>query len=63
MHEHTQYQVRVAGGLSDPWLPDRGLREGCPSSPPLFNVYHDAVMQDFRARRKRAAEEVPGRVP
>ena len=36
---------------------DRGLREGCPSSPPFFNAYHMAVMRDFRARRlKRAGE-------
>ena len=26
---------------------ERGLREGCPSSPPLFNCYHTAVMIDF----------------
>ena len=34
---------------------ERGLREGCPSSPALFNIYHAAVMLDFRARRKEAA--------
>ena len=50
-------------GTSTSWMPDRGLREGCPSSPPLFNIYHDAVMQDFRARRQAAAmqdKRVPG---
>ena len=60
LHEHTRYKVRVAGGTSEAWLPDRGLREGCPSSPPLFNVYHDAVMQDFRKRRATAAEQAGG---
>ena len=34
---------------------ERGLREGCPSRPVLFNIYHAAVMMDFRARRKEAA--------
>eukprot|EP00974_Lingulodinium_polyedra_P042565 4086316-Lingulodinium_polyedra.AAC.1 len=62
LHEHTAYSARVHGGESRYWLPDRGLREGCPSSPPLFNVYHDAVMQDFRERRARAAGQM-GRGP
>ena len=62
LHEHTQYRVRIHAGLSEPWVPDRGLREGCPSSPPLFNIYHDAVMEDFRARRAEQAEE-EGQIP
>eukprot|EP00974_Lingulodinium_polyedra_P111817 10815071-Lingulodinium_polyedra.AAC.1 len=33
LHEHTAYSARVHGGESRYWLPDRGLREGCPSSP------------------------------
>ena len=36
---------------------ERVFREGCPSSPVLFNLYHAAVMMDFRARRAQAAEE------
>eukprot|EP00973_Karenia_brevis_P065148 9044744-Karenia_brevis.AAC.1 len=63
LHEGTDYQVRILGGLSSTWSPDRGLREGCPSSPVLFNIYHDAVMQDFRARRAELAaanNEQPG---
>ena len=38
-------------------LLERGFREGCPSSPVLFNIYHAAVMLDFRARRKLAAAD------
>ncbi|CAE8670872.1 unnamed protein product, partial [Polarella glacialis] len=63
IHEHTAMKVRMHGGCSETYVPDRGLREGCPSSPVLFNIYHDAVMQDFRDRRlKSAAErgETPG---
>ncbi|CAE8616179.1 unnamed protein product, partial [Polarella glacialis] len=63
IHEHTAMKVRIHGGCSETYVPDRGLREGCPSSPVLFNIYHDAVMQDFRHRRlKSAAErgETPG---
>ena len=44
-------------GKSEGYQMDRGLREGGPSSPPIFNVYHCAVMQDFRARRAIQAAE------
>ena len=44
LHRGTSYKVRVHGGMSN-----------CPSSPVLFNIYHAAVMMDFRARRKEAA--------
>ena len=42
LHEHTAVSVRVHGGQSSLYTTDRGLREGCPSSPPLFNVYRHA---------------------
>ena len=61
-HEHTMYQVRFQGEFSEVWLPDRGLREGCPTSPGLFNIYHDAVMEDFRKRREKSALE-QGKLP
>ena len=55
LHETTEYQVRGRGeeGFSEGWVPARGLREGCATSPVLFNVFHQAVM--------RQAEEVRGR--
>ena len=55
LHETTEYQVRGKGneGFSEGWVPARGLREGCATSPVLFNVFHQAVM--------RQAEEVRGR--
>ena len=46
MYESTEYAIRGREGGSDPWVPERGLREGCPSSPILFNVFHQAVMSD-----------------
>ena len=55
LHEGTSYKVRVHGGCSRVFVLERSLREGCPSSPVLFNIYHGAVMLDFRARRKEAA--------
>ena len=39
LHEHTRYSVKIYGGTSSSYAADKGLREGCPSSPPLFNVY------------------------
>ena len=57
LHGGTSYKVRVHGGYSKEFVLERGLREGCPSSPVLFNIYHAAVMLDFRARRKIAAAD------
>ena len=43
LHEATEYAVRGKEGDSEVWVPERGLREGCPSSPILFNIFHQAV--------------------
>ena len=48
LHEETNYQVRIHKGLSSIYQADKGLREGCPSSPPLFKLYHHAVLEDYR---------------
>ena len=61
LHECTEYVVRGREGNSDPWVPGRGLTEGCPSSPGLFNIYHQAVMRIAKAERERKAAE-DGRV-
>ena len=57
LHEATRYQVRIHGGESQEYEADKGLREGCPSSPPLFNAYHQAVLEDFRIRRAQSADQ------
>ena len=49
------YKVRVHGDMSKIFVLEHGLRAGCPLSPVVFNIYHAAVMMDFRARRKEAA--------
>ena len=57
LHESTEYRIKSRTGESEPWIPERGLREGCPSSPPLFNIFHQAVMRLATKARKRKAEE------
>jgi hypothetical protein len=57
MHDGVAYSVRVGGATARPYQPARGLREGCPTSPVLFNVYHAAVLHDFTGRRERLALE------
>ena len=58
LHDFTQFHIRVEGITSRDYTADRGLKEGCPSSPPLFNVYHQAVVTDYRLRRKRNADHL-----
>ncbi|CAJ1389406.1 unnamed protein product [Effrenium voratum] len=55
LHNSTLFRVQSGAALSRGYYADRGLKEGCPSSPPLFNVYHAAVMKDYRVRRTREA--------
>ena len=58
LHNHTASSVRFEGAQSTAFVPERGLREGCPSSPILFNIYHHCIMGVFRARRARKALEL-----
>ena len=55
LHEQTQYRVKGREGLSEPWTPQRGLREGCATSPILFNVYHSEAMKRAAEERKKLA--------
>ena len=59
LHETTEYKVRGREGMSEAWLPARGLREGCSTSPILFNVYHQAVMRLAEERRDEVSDR-PG---
>ena len=51
LHEHTRYRVKGNAGLSDEWLPARGLSEGCATSPILFNLYHAVTIVQLRTGR------------
>ena len=58
LHECTEYKVRGKEGMSDGWMPARGVREGCSTSPILFNVYHQAVMRQAEEVRGEGSDEV-----
>ena len=55
LHNHTASSVRFEGVQSMLLSQKEVLREGCPSSPILFNIYHHCIMEVFRARRARKA--------
>ena len=57
LHETTMYKIKSREGTSESWTPQRGLREGCPSSPVLFNIFHQVVMRIGAKARKRKADE------
>ena len=44
LHEHTCYRIKKEG-LSSEWIPVRALREGCATSPILFNIYQAEAMR------------------
>ena len=52
LHEGTEYKIRGKAGYSETWVPERGLREGCPSSPDLFNIFHQAPMRVAEMERR-----------
>ena len=55
LHETTANVVKGKEGDSGHWIPQRGLREGCPTSPVLFNVFHQAVIQAAERKRNERA--------
>ena len=61
LHETTAYVVKGKEGESDNWIPQLGVREDCPTSPVLFNVFHQAVIQ--AAERKRNEKVVSSGQP
>jgi hypothetical protein len=55
LHEETEYKVMGREECSATWTPLRGLREGCATSPILFNVYHAEALRQAARRRQAAA--------
>ena len=47
MYEKTKYSIKLKKGFLDPIDSNLGLKQGCPLSPMLFNVYIDDVENIF----------------
>ena len=47
MYEKTKYAIKVQNGYIDPINSNLGLRQGCPLSPMLFNLYIEDVKYIF----------------
>ena len=59
LNEHTTYEVRAREANSTTWMPLRGLRERCTTSPGLFNVYHATYIRiATKTRQERARQPI-----
>ena len=47
MYEETEYCLKLKGGHTSPILSNLGLKQGCPLSPILFNLYIDDIKNIF----------------
>ena len=47
MYEKTRYSIKLKNGFLDPIDSNLGLKQGCPLSPMLFNIYIDDVENIF----------------
>ena len=43
MYENISYKIKLKDGYLDPIMSNLGLKQGCPLSPMLFNLYIDDV--------------------
>ena len=57
LHEKTSYEVKGREKNSNQWTAERGLREGCATSPTLFNVYHSTSMRVASIEGQKRAKE------
>ena len=40
LHEETIYKVKGKNAVSESWVAQRGLREGCATSSIFFSIFH-----------------------
>ena len=47
MYKITEYCIKLKGGYSPPIISNLGLKQGCPLSPMLFNLYIDDIKEIY----------------
>ena len=57
LYEFTECKLRGQERDNSSFFPERGLREGCPISPVIFNIFHKAVLRVATEMRKEKANE------
>ena len=57
LHEKNIYTVKGRNAMSESWVPQRGLREGCATSSILFSIFHACVMKRANEDRRKNAEK------
>ena len=57
LHELTPYRIRGEERDSTEFIPKRGLREGCATSPVIFSIFHQAVIGVAEKQRTNDAEK------
>ena len=57
LHEFASYRVRGEERDSTECIPQRGSREGCATSPVIFNIFHQAVIRVAEKERAHEAEK------
>ena len=55
LHEYTKYRVKGKERMSEDWQPERSLREGCATSPVLFNIFHAESIRKAAEEKRNAA--------
>jgi hypothetical protein len=53
LHESTVFVVRNREGESEPFSSNKGFREGCPSSPGCFNMYHTVPINELESEAEK----------
>ncbi|MGL5636332.1 MAG: RNA-directed DNA polymerase, partial [Bacteroidales bacterium] len=47
MYENTTLRIRIGNQTGESFQYKRGVRQGCPTSPLLFNIYYDSILKEM----------------